>query len=116
MPAELLLARRLRTTLDLLEPSLNVHVDKNLLKRTEYHDRTAQPRSFDVGDKVYVCEPYIPTQEKGIVVELLAESSYTVSHKGKRARKHAHHLRQRFESFEVEPTTDKKSEEEPGAH
>uniref|UniRef100_A0A5S6Q0K3 RNA-directed DNA polymerase n=1 Tax=Trichuris muris TaxID=70415 RepID=A0A5S6Q0K3_TRIMR len=114
-PAELLLGRRLRTKLDLLKPSLDVHVDKKLLRQAEYHDRTSQFRSFAVGDKVYVYEPNEVSQEKGVVVEQLAESSYVVVYKGKRARKHADHPRHRFESFDVEPQAASRNEEDFGA-
>ena len=53
-PAELLLGRNLRTRLDLLQPSIQKHVERKQLKQKESHDAGARLRKFAVHDKVYV--------------------------------------------------------------
>uniref|UniRef100_A0A5S6QLD9 RNA-directed DNA polymerase n=1 Tax=Trichuris muris TaxID=70415 RepID=A0A5S6QLD9_TRIMR len=113
-PAELQLGRRLRTKLDLLKPALDFHIDKRLFKQAEYHDRSSRSRSFNIGDRVYVYEPNEAKQEKGVIIERLAENVYLVSYKGKKGRKHADHLRHRFEVFDVEPTAQEVSESATG--
>ncbi|KFD45342.1 hypothetical protein M514_13780 [Trichuris suis] len=88
-PAELLLGRRLRSKLDLLKPTLDAYFEKKLIKQAEYHDRTAQARSFAVGEKIYVYDQHEANYKKGIVLKRTADSSYIVSYAGKQARKHA---------------------------
>ncbi|KFD54652.1 hypothetical protein M513_04352 [Trichuris suis] len=113
-PAELLLGRRLRSKLDLLKPAFDAHVDKKLIKQAEYHDRTAQARSFAIGEKVYVYDQNEPNYKKGIVVQRTADNSYIVSYGGNQVRKHADHLRHRVETFDIEQTSVTNEEENQG--
>ena len=51
-PAELLMGRRLRTRLDLLQPSIQKRVESQQFKQKEAHDTRARLRKFSVNDKV----------------------------------------------------------------
>ena len=53
-PAELLMGRRLRTRLDLLQPSIQKRGESQQFKQKEAHDARARLRKFSVNDKVYV--------------------------------------------------------------
>ena len=53
-PAELLMGRCPRSHLDLLFPSVTKWVQQSQERQKTSHDQHVQPRTFQVGDKVYV--------------------------------------------------------------
>ena len=53
-PAELLLGRRPRTCLDLLRPNTSDRVERRQLQQKQRHDGCRHPRTFRVGDSVFV--------------------------------------------------------------
>lgn len=53
-PTELLVGKRLRTRLDLLQPSLSRHVEGKQLQQKNLHDSVTKLCKFAVLDKVYV--------------------------------------------------------------
>ena len=53
-PSELLMGRKLRFVLDLLNPTLNDRVDTAMAMQKDSHDKCAKQRSFQPGDIVYV--------------------------------------------------------------
>ncbi|XP_066543051.1 uncharacterized protein mlphb [Hoplias malabaricus] len=52
-PAEMVMSRRLRSTLDLLLPDVKSKIRKKQLKQKEQHDSNSRWRSFSPGDDVY---------------------------------------------------------------
>lgn len=52
-PAEMLMSRRLRSTLDLLLPDVKSKIRKKQLKQKEQNDTHSKWRSFSPGDDVY---------------------------------------------------------------
>nr|XP_055054019.1 uncharacterized protein K02A2.6-like [Misgurnus anguillicaudatus] len=52
-PAEMLMSRRLRSTMDLLPPDVKSKIRKKQLKQKEQHDTHSKWRSFSPGDDVY---------------------------------------------------------------
>ena len=53
-PSELLMGTKLRSVLDLLNPTLNDRVDTAMAMQKDSHDKRAKQRSFKLGDIVYV--------------------------------------------------------------
>ena len=53
-PAELLLGRRPRTRLDLLKPNTAERVERKLEKQKASHDSHGKPRTFRIGDSIFL--------------------------------------------------------------
>ena len=54
VPSELFMKRRLRTQLDLLRPSVVEQMSNYQEMAKQYADKKAQPRSFEIGERVFV--------------------------------------------------------------
>lgn len=78
-PSELLMGRKLRSTLDLVQPDVRGKVRGNQWKQKEYHDKRARERSFSEGDAVYTRNfSYGPAWLPGTVEKLTGPVSCTV--------------------------------------
>ena len=101
-PSELLLGKRLRTRLDLLKPNTASHVESKQMQQKSVHDRTARPRKFVIGGKVYVRNyGQGPRWLSGEVVDTSGPVSCVVQLSGG-GRRRCHHdqLRPRYSSME----------------
>lgn len=96
-PAELLMSRRLRSTLDLLLPDIKAKVCKKQAKQKEYHDAHSKWRSFSPGADVYVRNySHGPTWVPAIIVGSTGPVSYTVQMgDGRVVRRHVDQVRKR---------------------
>ena len=96
-PAELLLGRRPRSRLDLLRPNTAERVEAKQQQQKAQHDRKALPRTFRVGDTVFMTNfgagrRWLPGQ----VVEMSGPVSFHVLlEDGRRKRCHQDQLRSR---------------------
>ncbi|CAM4597728.1 unnamed protein product [Leuciscus chuanchicus] len=78
-PAEMLMSRRLRSTLDLLLPDMKSKIRKKQLKQKEQHDAHSKWRSFSPGDDVYTRNySHGPRWVPAVVEENTGPVSYTV--------------------------------------
>lgn len=96
-PAELLLGRKLRSTLDLLHPDLQSRVQHKQWKQKEQHDQHAKGRSLQGGAPVYTKNfSFGPTWIPGTVEQVTGPVSCTVLlGSGQRVRRHVDHVRHR---------------------
>ncbi|XP_063049093.1 uncharacterized protein K02A2.6-like [Engraulis encrasicolus] len=110
-PAEMLMQRRLRSTLDLLLPDVKSKIRKKQLKQKEHHDAHSKWRSFASGDDVYVRNySHGPKWIPAVVDENTGPVSYTVqTGDGRVMRRHVDQIRKRHAS-----STDMSSPEERG--
>ena len=96
-PAELLLGRRPRSLLDLLRPSLSRHVRAQQEQQKRNRDQHTKPRTFSVGDSVYVCD--LPSKDDwlpGTITHATGPLSFEVElSDGRTVRRHCDHLRPR---------------------
>lgn len=77
--AEMLMSRRLCSTLDLLLPDVKSKIRKKQLKQKEHHDTRSKGRSFNSGDDVYVRNySHGPKWIPAVVDENTGPVSYTV--------------------------------------
>ena len=95
-PAELLLGRKPHTLLDNLHPDLSSKVAKSQERQKRDHDSHARPRSFQVGDPVYVknfsgSQQWLPGGVEGFSkLALLVKLQ-----DGRTCRRHVDHVRAR---------------------
>ncbi|XP_032443207.1 uncharacterized protein LOC116735412 [Xiphophorus hellerii] len=96
-PAELLMSRRLRSTLDLLLPDIKAKVRKKQEKQKEYHDNHSKWRSFSPGDEVYVRNySHGPKWVPAIILGGTGPVSYTVKMgDGRVMRRHVDQIKKR---------------------
>ncbi len=89
-PAEMLLGRKLRSTLDLLHPDLQQKVRGKQSKQKQHHDNKWQVRSFQVGDAVLTRNfSYGPKWIPGFIAKVTGPLSYQVMlGDGKTVRSH----------------------------
>ncbi len=89
-PAEMLLGRKLRSTLDLLHPDLQQKVHDKQSKQKQQHDNKWQVRSFQVGDAVLTRNfSYGPKWIPGFIAKVTGPLSYQVMlGDGKTVRSH----------------------------
>lgn len=89
-PAEMLLGRKLRSTLDLLHPDLQQKVREKQIKQKQYHDNKWQRRCFQVGDTVLTRNfSYGPKWIPGFITKVTGPLSYQVMlGDGKTVRRH----------------------------
>ncbi|KAK4328659.1 hypothetical protein Pmani_000967 [Petrolisthes manimaculis] len=97
-PAEMMFSRPMRTSLDLLKQDIRQNrMDNYQRSQKEWYDRQSRPRSFQVGDKVYVYSlpktgqrsnwlPGVITSGQGTSYEVTLED-------GRTFRRHVDHLR-----------------------
>ena len=96
-PAELLLGRRPRTRLDLVRPNAAERVEEKQQQQKAQHDRKAKPRTFRLGDTVFVKnfgagQRWLPGQ----IVDVSGPVSFHVLlEDGRRKRCHQDQLRSR---------------------
>ena len=78
-PAELMFGRQLRTTLDLLQPSIGHNVRQSQTKQKEGHDAHSKSREFAEGDTVFVkCFNKADTWLPGVIDRKQGPVSYRV--------------------------------------
>ncbi|XP_061567238.1 uncharacterized protein K02A2.6-like [Cololabis saira] len=78
-PAEMLLGRKLRCTLDLIHPDMARRVMNKQEKQKNVHDRRAKERGFKVGDSVQVRNySHGPKWVPGFIETVTGPVSYTV--------------------------------------
>ncbi len=89
-PAEMLLGRKLRSTLDLLHTDLQQKVRDKQSKQKQHHDNKWQVRSFQVGDAVLTRNfSYGPKWITGFIAKVTGPLSYQVMlEDGKTVRRH----------------------------
>ncbi len=89
-PAEMLLGRKLHSTLDRLHPDLQQKVRDKQSKQKQHHDNKWQARSFQVGDAVLTRNfSYGPKWIPGFTAKVTGPLSYQVMHgDGKTVRRH----------------------------
>ncbi|XP_060786568.1 LOW QUALITY PROTEIN: uncharacterized protein K02A2.6-like [Neoarius graeffei] len=99
-PAEMLMSRRLRSTLDLLLPDVKSKIRKKQLKQKEHHDTRSKGRSFNSGDVVYIRNySHGPKWIPAVVDENTGPVSYTVqTGDGRVMRRHVDQIRKRHAS------------------
>ena len=96
-PAELIFGRQLRTTLDLLQPSIGHNVRQRQTKQKEGHDAHSKGREFAEGDTVFViCFNKVNTWLPGVIDRKQGPVSYRVVLDDDRVvRRHTDHIRTR---------------------
>lgn len=78
-PAEMLMSRRLRSTLDLLLPDVKTKIRQNQLKQKERHDAHSKWRCFSPGEDVYARNySHGPKWIPAVIEESTGPLSYTV--------------------------------------
>ncbi|XP_041823137.1 uncharacterized protein K02A2.6-like [Melanotaenia boesemani] len=99
-PAEMLMSRRLRSTLDLLLPDVKSKIRKKQLKQKEHQDTHTKWRSFASGDEVYVRNySHGPRWIPAVIDEHTGPVSYTVqTGDGRVMRRHVDQVRKRHAS------------------
>ena len=107
-PAELLMGRRPRSHLDQIHPDLATHVHDNQRAQKAEHDQHARPRSFAVGDAVFIRNfTRGPTWVSGTIVKAQGPCSYRVKLADSRVvRRHVDHIRLRSIVNPPEPATE----------
>lgn len=99
-PAELLMGRKLRCTLDLMHPDLKQEVQRKQRRSKENHDRRAKERSFEEDDPVFTKNfGSGPKWVPGIVASVTGPVSYKVMlADGRVVRRHVDQIHSRTES------------------
>ena len=105
-PAELLMNRKLKSALDLLNPRLSDKVISAQNRQVVAHDKRVQARSFSLGDLVYVRNyGQGPKWIKGAIVDNTGPYNFsvevTVSDQLTRWKRHADQLRKYYDSSSV---------------
>ena len=102
-PAELLLGRRPRSRLDMVQPDLCTKVSQKQQQQKQTHDLRARTRSFTIGDLVYVCTDnqtgFLLTLCRGLVRCPKLDSGII-------CRRHQDQLQKRFETVTEATSTD----------
>ena len=112
-PSEMLFNRKVRTRLDLVQPSVERRVDQKQIQQKLYHDRAAC-RKFIVGSLVYIKNfgtgsKWLP----GVVVKVTGPVSYVVKlSDGREQKRHVDHMLARC-GKETEERHDTESVEVP---
>ena len=99
-PAELLMGRRLRSRLDLLQPDIEAHVYERQSKQQLYSNRHARSREFRVGEAVYVRNFGVGSKwVPGHICSFVGNVSVDVAlNDGRKFRRHLDHIRKRQDS------------------
>lgn len=99
-PAEMLMSRRLRCTLDKLHPDMNTKVEQSQRRQVENHNRHASiSPKYTVGDKVFVRNFLSgPKWLDGEIIDVKGPVSYNVKmcDSGRIMHRHVEHLRERW--------------------
>lgn len=106
-PAEMLMSRRLRSTLDLLLPDVKSKIRHKQSKQKEQHDAHSKWRSFSPGDDVYVRNySHGPKWIPAVIEESTGPVSYTVqTGNGLSMRRHVDQIRRRQTTMISDTTT-----------
>ena len=117
-PAELMMGRRLRSTLDLAKPDLENRVAIKQDQQKQQHDKHARQRAIQVGDTVYAknLRPG-PTWMPATVIAQTGPVSYRVELENSKTvwRRHQDQLRERYENstnIETDGTVDESTSAE----
>lgn len=98
-PAEMLLGRKIRSTLDLLKPTTMTYSDPKTKMEDQFNKKHgAKDREFDVGDSIYV-QIHASNSwhwEEGIILERFGKVNYLVSTKYREVRAHTNQVKKRF--------------------
>ena len=94
-PAELLLGRRPRSILDLVQPDLAKHVRLQQEHQKRNRDRHSKPRTFSVSDPVYLCDlPSNGNRLSGTITRATGPLSFEIQlFDGRTVHRHCDHLR-----------------------
>ena len=94
-PSELLLGRRIKSRLDLLQPTAKPKVTQSLIRQKANHDRSAKFRVFNVGEEVFVRNPQgTPAWWEGVIEKLTGPLSYKIKlNDGTILNRHVDHIR-----------------------
>ena len=94
-PAQLLMGRRPRTLLDLMVPDITSQVHRSQERQKTAHDHGVKPRSFMVGDVVYVKNFRVPPKWiPGVIIAQTGPLSYAVRlDTGVEVKRHVDHVR-----------------------
>ncbi|XP_041961667.1 uncharacterized protein K02A2.6-like [Alosa sapidissima] len=97
-PAELMMARRLRSVFDLLLPDMKSKVQEKQLKQKQAHDTSKRLRSFSPGDKVFIRNySYGPKWIPAVIQDASGPVSYTVIiGSGQTMKRHVDQVRARL--------------------
>ena len=93
-PAKLLMGRRIRSHLDLVQPNLSNQVELKQQAQKTHHDSEAKARTFEMGDAVFVKNPHSgPPWLSGCITKICGPVSYEIKlSDGRMMRKHIDHL------------------------
>ena len=107
-PSELLLGRRIKSRLDLLQPSVRTKVFKSLQQQKLNHDKSTKARTFKVDDPVFVkTHQGTPVWIEGIVTEITGPLSYKIKlNDGSVIRRHVDHIRIRHSQGQPDCSTE----------
>ena len=120
-PAELLMNRKLKSALDLVNPRLSDRVDSAQSRQIAAHDKRVQSRSFSLGDTIYVRNyGQGPKWMRGTIVDMVGPYNFYVevalSGQLTKWKRHADQLRKCYDSSNVTadstPDTGSSQEEE----
>eukprot|EP00731_Ephydatia_muelleri_P003073 Em0001g3073a len=94
-PAQLLMGRRPRTLLDLMVPDITSQVHRSQERQKTTHDHGVKPRSFMVGDVVYVKNFRVPPKWiPGVIIAQTGPLLYAVRlDTGVEVKRHVDHVR-----------------------
>ncbi|VDH98120.1 Hypothetical predicted protein [Mytilus galloprovincialis] len=85
-PAEMLMGRRPRSLLDLTYPNINSRVQQQTTRQKQSHDKTAQVRNFNVGDRTLIKR----TGPVSFVIEL---------NDGRTVKRHQNQIRHKYDQY-----------------
>ena len=111
-PAELLLGRKLRSVLDLLNPNVTERVESAQQAQKFSHDKRAQSKTFTLGDTVYArnYSSQGPSWVKGTIVDMSGSQNFSVevvlTGQLFTWRRHIDQLKKCFEEAESQQPTD----------
>lgn len=95
-PAEMLLARKIRSTLDLLKPPEPINIRRNSKMKNQYNKKHgAKKRSFNIDDIVFVMIHKANSWywEEGWITDKIGEVNYVVSTKDRIIHAHANQIK-----------------------
>lgn len=99
-PAEMLLGRKIRTTLDLLKPTKIIFSDPNVQMEDQFNRKHgSKHREFVIGEKVFVQVHSSNTWhwEEGEILDKIGIVNYVVRTKYKQIRAHTNQIKKRYD-------------------
>lgn len=105
-PAEVIFGRKIRTTFDLLKPSVKHPIKHNIQMENEFNSKHgAKRRNFEIDDKVWIQihknNSWI--WEERIILEKTGNVNYRVLTRNREIRAHTNQLRNRYDSSPPNP-------------